>query len=291
MRQPSGIREPFTSLHQAELDRLLGQYSSSQEEANAVLIKTQRNALETIAKELASDGRAMAAHQELAEAKKRFRAQRRLEGRLHSPTAATYAWDAQARNVIPDVRPGTNIFGLEYDYEVRADIHGAPVLTADRIDGRFGVRINERYNGGSDWGTAGVGKVLEATATGIAHVRAALPYEYTWSINAGGGLDAFTHGSGRIVVQDHNTGNVLGPDGIRWKGFWHWSDDDDIQGGDSGIVLASEIECSVSVHAGQIFNVTFLAHGNNSQSGEYLFSHSYASGNLQMSAPFFVVKL
>ncbi|GAB4051674.1 hypothetical protein [Catellatospora paridis] len=291
VRHPSGIGEAFTDRHQAVLDRLLAQESTARATSAITRIETQRRAMGPMARLLESDKQAKAARQELAAANEQLRAQQKMTWADDLPTEVAYDWREQARNLIPDVRPGINVFGLEYDYEVRADIHGHPDLTANRLDGHFGVSVVGHYGGGSDWGTAGVGKVLEATVTGTAHIRVPLHYGFEWSIDAGGGLDAFTHGSGRVVIQDHNTGNVLGPDGIRWKGFWHWKDDDDVSGSGSDIVVASELECSVSVHAGQIFHVTFLAHVNNSQSGEYVFSHSYADGALRMWAPFFVVEL
>ncbi|GGN45734.1 hypothetical protein GCM10011578_097930 [Streptomyces fuscichromogenes] len=201
-------------------------------------------------------------------------------------------WDNTHPNLFPDVKPGINVFGAEYDYEIRTDIQGAPELTANRLDGSFGAACVGRYDSGSDWGTAGVGRVLEATVSGIAHVRVAMPYNWQWSIRTSGGFDAYTMGQCKVVVQDHETGAVLGPEGVRTTLFWECKSDDDGGAEDSDITWAPDMECSISLMAGQVFDVCFMAHVSNSQSGgEHLFGESFADGQLSLRAPWFVVQI
>ncbi|MEU3521375.1 hypothetical protein ABZ770_40060 [Streptomyces sp. NPDC006654] len=295
VRRPAEIGELFSAEQQSQLDRLLREEDSRREaEVGPTDSEIIPQVYAPLSRLVEQDAEASAALQNLDEIKRKARDRDRIT-KLKAFAVLERkrtAWDITHPSLFPDVKPGINIFGAEYDYEIRTDIQGAPEITANRLDGSFGVACVGRYNGGSDWGTAGVGRVLEATVSGIAHVRVAMGYNWQWSIRASGGFDAYTMGQYKVVVQDHETGAVLGPEGVRTTLFWECKSDDDGGADGSGTTWPPDMECSVSLMAGQVFDVCFMAHVSNTQSGGgYLFGESFADGQLSAQPPFFVVQM
>ena len=295
VRRPAEIGELFPAAQQSQLDRLLREEASRREaKVGSTASEIIPQVYAPLSRRVEQDADAAAALQNLDEMKKKARDRERAAKKKAFAVLENDhpAWDITHPNLFPDVKPGINIFGAEYDYEIRMDIQGAPELTANRLDGSFGAACVGRYNGGSDWGTAGVGRVLEATVSGIAHVRVPMGYNWQWSIRASGGFDAYTMGQCKVVVQDHETGAVLGPEGVRTTPFWERLSDDDGDADGGGTTWAPDLECSVSLMAGQVFDVCFMAHVSNTQSGGgYLFGGSFADGQLSMQAPFFGVQM
>lgn len=188
-------------------------------------------------------------------------------------------------NVIPDVRPGSNLFGAPYDFEVQKPEGIGAKIHASRMNGTFGFFVSERYTGGSTWATAGLGLALEAGATGMAHVRPGWRYEFSaWA--SGNILASHTEGAAKVVVQDAINGEILDE-----KPVALWSFDDDHSQTASEWIDSWSLGLDFLVHEGQLFFISFLATGMVDYSGEYAFASSWASATLDMSLPFVIVDL
>jgi hypothetical protein len=132
--------------------------------------------------------------------------------------------------------------------------------------------------------------VLQATVPGVAHVAPYWPFDYGWWI-ACHWLSGYTNGWCRAVVQDAFTSGVLGPTGERPVRFWDHTSETEAEGASDGVVWNPDIETTVALSAGQVFNVSFLATAYVDDSEGSIFGWSLAAAGLRMRVPFFVVRM
>jgi hypothetical protein len=132
--------------------------------------------------------------------------------------------------------------------------------------------------------------VLQATVPGVAHVSPYWPFDYDWWI-AGHLLSGHTQGACRAVVQDTFTAGVLGPVGERSVQFWNHTSQTEAEGQSDGVVYGQDIEATIALSAGQVFNVSFLATALVDDSEGSIFGWSLAAAGLRMRVPFFVVRM
>jgi hypothetical protein len=279
-------REAFTAIHQAEIDRLIEVPWKDHAETNARVFAAERRAYAPILRIVEQDPEAEAASQELVHLRGKARAAQ--ENALDF--GPTHSWDAQVRDAIKGVKQGLNIFGLPYGWEIRDPVHNAGEAIADKNAGTFETSVVGYYGSGASWATAGVGVALKATIDGVARIAPPMMDSWWWSIDATL-FSAHTHGVCKVVVQDPVSGAVLGPQGERTIGLWNHTSQTGASGNGSGSFFAFDIAPTITLTAGQVFNVSFLASVFTDQSGSLAFGHSYADCRLGVSLPFFTVHM
>jgi hypothetical protein len=276
----------FTEEHQAELSRLIEKPWRAQAEANAEIIKTEQQAHAPLLTLLAQSADAVAA----AKALSRLRVQAWAEKVSLVRTGVARFHGGPFLTTFRPIGPGINVFGPPYDFEVRLPTSGESVQAApNRHDGTFSVGLGPGQ-GGARWATAGVGMVLQATVPGVAHVSPYWPFDYDWWI-AGHWLSGHTQGACSAVVQDAFTAGVLGPVGERSVLFWNHTSQTEAEGQSDGVVYGQDIEATIALSAGQVFNVSFLATALVDDSEGNIFGWSLAAAGLRMRVPFFVVRM
>ncbi|MEU9088198.1 hypothetical protein [Streptomyces sp. NPDC048357] len=209
-----------------------------------------------------------------------------------SGVASTHSWDAQARDALKGVKQGVNIFVPPYDWQITDPVHNAAGASADKEAGWFDCfsPFDDDHSGAS-WATAGVGVALKASVDGLARIAPPMDDRWNWNIIAHI-LSAYTNGVCKVVVQDPVSGAVLGPQGERTIELWHHTSQSGANGSGSGSFFASDIAPTVTLAAGQIFNVSFLASIFADQSGgDSFFGYSIADCYLHVSLPFFTVHM
>ncbi|MBV7698759.1 hypothetical protein [Streptomyces sp. TRM70350] len=286
VKRPDEIREAFTAVHQAEIDRLIEAPWKDHAETNARAAAVERRAYAPILRIVEQDADAEAASQELVHLRGKARAAQ--EDAL--PVSPTRSWDAQVRDAFKGVKQGINVFGRPYDWEIRDPVHNAGEAIADKNAGTFETSVVGYYGSGASWATAGVGVALKATIDGVARIAPPMSDTWWWSIDATL-FSANTYGLCKVVVQDPVSGAVLGPQGERTIQLWNHTSQTGASGNGFGSFFASDIAPTVTLAAGQVFNVSFLASVFTDQSGSLAFGHSYADCRLGVSLPFFVVHM
>jgi hypothetical protein len=93
------------------------------------------------------------------------------------------------------------------------------------------------------------------------------------------------------VVQDAFSAGVLGPVGERSVEFWNHTSQTQAEGQTDGVVYSQDIETTVALSAGQVFNVSLLATALVDDSEGSIFGWSLAGAGLRMRVPFFVVRM
>lgn len=214
--------ERVTPGYGVELRRLVEQQWAAESEAAERIAELRSRGHEPIARLVERDAGAREAIAEL-----RSRVLGRLEGR-RAAAVRSRTLGGPFPNLIPDLHAGINVFARPYDFEVRTN-HGQASLAANRLDGIFSFHLPPGH-GGARFATAGVGLVLEAGVTGVAHVRPCWQYEYEY-FAAGHWLSAHTEGAAKVVVQDAITGAML-----RERTAPLWNADDDSDGSDASFV-------------------------------------------------------
>lgn len=272
------------------------QHSREREAGTSAEIRNRADVLKQVYSPLLAlvekDPAAAAAAEEAERQQKELWIQQRDRLRERDPRA----WDEQPEASFfrfNQVKPGFNAFSPPYSFRITGPYteHGADVHS-DAFLGRYGIRVGLNSDGGTATATAGVTAVLEAKATGLATIRAPLQYDYSWSISSSGGFSAHTFGGCEILVQDNATGAVLGPVGNPRMGLWNSGVITHNSGhSEASTIVPSDLQATVSVQAGKLFLVSFLATGFSTDSGYYLFGSSWASARLDMFAPWFVVQL
>jgi hypothetical protein len=278
----------FTEEHQAELSRLIEMPWRAQAEANAEIIKTEQQAHAPLLTLLAQSADAVAASKALSQL--RVKAWAEKVGQVRTGVARFHSAPFVTTLFRP-IGPGINVFSPPYDFEVRQPTtSGDSILSApNRHEGTFSVGLGPGQ-GGARWATAGVGMVLQATVPGVAHVAPYWPFDYDWWI-AGHLLSGHTRGGCRAVVQDAFTAGVLGPVGERSVEFWNHTSQTQAEGQSDGSVYGPDIEVTVALSAGQVFNVSFVATALVDDSEGSIFGWSMAGAGLRMRVPFFVVRM
>jgi hypothetical protein len=277
--EPAG--EAFTANHRAEFDRLLTERWLPDAEERARITDLQRRAFAPMQRLVEEDPAATAASVEL-----RDYVTASLDRRMNQSVVHTLG--GSMFNLIPDLHPGINTFARPYDFVVLND-GGRPAdvaVSADRLDGtfRFSLPWGREH---ARFALAGVGLTLQAGVGGVAHVRPAWRYEYTYNAT-GNWLGSHTEGEARAVVQDAVTGAVL-----KQQASPLWRVDNDNEGQDSGYVDSWALHVDFLVQAGQTFTVAFLASGmvDDSGQGSWPGAFSFACANMSMDVPFVVVEL
>ena len=276
----------FTDEHQAALSRLVEKPWRTQAALNAEIIKTEEQAYAPVMKMLAESADAVAASKALSRLKVQA-----WSDKVHMVRSGLVKYHGgDFSTTFRPIGAGINVFGPPYDFEVRQPTSGAGTYPApNRLDGAFSVGLGPGH-GGARWATAGVGMVLQATVSGVAHVAPYWPFEYDWWI-AGHWLSGHTRGSCRAVVQDAFSAAILGPAGDRSVEFWNHTSQTQAEGQTDGVVYSQDIETTVALSAGQVFNVSLLATALVDDSEGSIFGWSLAGAGLRMRVPFFVVRM
>jgi hypothetical protein len=276
----------FTEEHQAALSRLVEKPWRTQAALNAKIVKTEEQAYAPVMSMLADSADAVAASKALSRLKVQA-----WSDRVHLVRSGLVKYHGgDFRTTFRPIGAGINVFGPPYDFEVREPTSGAGTTAApNRLEGAFSVALNPGH-GGARWATAGVGMVLQATVAGVAHVAPYWPFEYDWWI-AGHLLSGHTRGGCRAVVQDAFSGGTLGPVGDRSVEFWNHTSQTEAKNETDGVVYSQDIETTVALSAGQVFNVSLLATALVDDSEGSIFGWSLAGAGLRMRVPFFVVRM
>jgi hypothetical protein len=159
-------------------------------------------------------------------------------------------------SLLPILHPGLNFFGLPHDTAKRGPNLGEEAVAADRNSGAFSFSLPPS-NTVPRFATAGVGLIVEAGATGVAHIRPVWSYWYeAWSYDMFGWVPIHVEAKARVVVQDVISGAVLNE--VEWpickvtKQALEYGD---------GYVDSWALGADVFVQAGQRFSITLLGTG------------------------------
>ncbi|MFF3675844.1 hypothetical protein ACFYYS_17940 [Streptomyces sp. NPDC002120] len=287
VRRSNDRSEAFTAVHQAEIDHLVEARWKAQAEANARVFAAEQRAQAPILRMMEQDADAASAFRELAHLEREARVAQRDDLIL----ATTHFRDAQARDALRSVKQGANIFVPPYDWQITDPVFKAGGSTADKDAGWFDSFAGwDGDHSGASWATAGVGVALKASIDGVARIAPAMFDTWNWEIFASL-FSAYTNGVCKVVVQDPVSGAVLGPQGERTIELWHRKSQTSADGHGSDSFFASDIAPTVTLAAGQVFNVSFLASIFTDQSGDLAFGYSRAGCYLHVSLPLFTVHM
>jgi hypothetical protein len=188
-------------------------------------------------------------------------------------------------NLIPKLHPGVNVFTPPYDFDVREPNRGQVDAQPNRIGGSFEIHLPYIDASGARWANAGVGIALQAGVTGVAHIRPAWQFHY--AANAFGViLGSHTEGSGKLIVQDALTGNIIK---ALSKPLWNFDNDHEEQ--HDGYIDSWALGADFFVQGGQFFTLTFLASALADNSETSLIYWSAAAATMQMRVPLIVVEI
>ncbi|MGW2681325.1 hypothetical protein [Streptomyces sp. NPDC001436] len=282
--QRPGVDQTSKAL-QESLIRLVEEPWLVQADMNERIFEAERRLNAPMAQLMGKDGDLADASQEIG----RIRRKARIQQSDYGEVADTHAFDALMRDALKGVKHGLNVFVPPYDWVIDVE-HKAAEAVENKEAGTFSAFVQGYFGSGASWATAGVGVALKATVDGVANIRPPMSDGWSWWIDATL-FSANTSGSCRVVVQDPVSGTVLGPDGDRTIALWNHTSQTGASGNGSGSFFASDIAPTVTLSAGQVFNVSFLANVFTDQSGALAFGHSYADCRLEVSLPFFVVQM
>lgn len=209
-----------------------------------------------------------------------------LDARLNAGVVGSRTFGGpEPGSLMPVAKPGLNVFGPPYDFQVTGPNRGDVNTISDRVAGTFELTIPWN-RGGARWASASVGLALKAGTQGIVHVRPA--WRYSWQgIASGHILDSHTEGAGRLVIQDMMSGAVLCE---RTQPLWNF--DNDRWEEDDGYIDAWKLGADAFVNTGQLFSVTFLAAAMVADSGDdFVFGYSRARAWIDMRVMFVVVEM
>ncbi|MFD8026897.1 hypothetical protein ACFV6G_41640 [Streptomyces lavendulae] len=283
--QRPDVDETSNKAIQDELTRLIEEPWMAQADMNERIFAAERRVNAPLAQLMENDADVVAASQEIG----RLRRKARIQQSDGAEAADTHAFDSLMRDALKGVKHGINVFVPPYDWVIDVE-HTAGEAVEDKAAGTFAASIEGYFGSGSSWATAGVGVALKATVDGVANIRPPMYDNWNWFIDANL-FSANTSGSCRVVVQDPVSGAVLGPDGDRSIPLWNHTSQTGASNHGAGSFFATDIAPTVTLSAGQIFNVSFLANVFTNQSGSLAFGHSYADCRLEVSLPLFVVQM
>ncbi|MFH8371200.1 hypothetical protein [Streptomyces sp. NPDC018031] len=280
VRRAEGTQR-LSARHLEEISRLIDARAQSVAELPLRRIKEESRALAPLAKLVQQDAEAATAVNNLQALS--------LDKRSAAVGGTHVSMDL--REAVHPARPGLNIFGPPYDWEVLQPTQGtAATASSDKASGKFAMWHG--YGGsieGYRIATAGVSTALRAEKGGFARIAPSLNYHYEWSLRCFFGLSAFTEGWCEMIVQD-GSGSVL-PQGRRTVKLWNHTSETSADGEGGDLIYTPDIETTVALAEGQIFHVTLTGTAVVVDSGPETFGYSHATALMRNIGIYFTVTL